>query len=178
MKRYLLIIFIGLVIKGYSQNPFTNIDFNEGGYSLLVVNDREPVFGWKRDSIGRLLKIDSTTHFFTSEKPLLNKVKSKWNLIPTNEFSLCGYDYILYLIKEDSLIFTFKYNIDCADFISKSSFFKLKPEMFFSVISYFDKFERKESDYNEFRKSQKEFEKTKFEFSHYFERNFMKKISE
>jgi hypothetical protein len=97
--------------KQFNTNPakvdtvqvFENYDFNSGEYEL---------FGEYWSDFQRNSLADSIGAFSIKDTVILNQIKNSWKFETSAPYE-CGYDYTLYLTKNDSIIKTFDLNIKC-----------------------------------------------------------------
>jgi hypothetical protein len=116
-----------------------DFDFESGNYALYLIDVGEPELLWKRDSIGRLLEIDTTRHFYTNDLSVLNRIKQEWVGDTVEYMYECWYDYFMYLTKDDSTVLKMKVNLECKELLVEGFPYKINPTI---VTKFFPEFKR------------------------------------
>jgi len=141
MKIYKIVfgIMLFLILEdAYSQTQiFSDFDFSNGQYSLYLIDEGEPEELWVRDSLNRLLIVDTARHFYTDDPLVLNQIKSDW--IGESVDYFCEIEYDIYLMRKDSLVLKMNMNFEFQVLSVGAQSYQITPEI---ITKYFAKFKR------------------------------------
>ena len=141
MKQVIIIIFFLLSVNSFSQTLeqiFKDIDFSNHRYSLYLIDvDLGENNILKRDSIGRLLEIDTKKHFYCDDTIILKQIQKEWIGETEGQMFDCWYDYFGYLTLDDSIVLNMRINLDCKEFLVNGKPYRIHPEM---ITKFFPKF--------------------------------------
>lgn len=109
----ILNLFIGLILISCSSQPkdykpFADYDFNSGDYKL---------YGFISEGGGGDF-FNKHKDFYIDNVDILNEIKSTWTFDSTEKRMACGFEYILCLVKTDSLVIDLSINSECNYMIS------------------------------------------------------------
>lgn len=140
MKQTFTIILLFFFVNLFSQKQILeDFDFESGKYALYLIDVGKPELLWERDSIGRLIKIDTTGHFYTNDLSVLNRIKIEWVGDTVEYINTCWYDYFIYLTKDDSTVLKMRVNLECEELIVEGFPYKINPTI---VTKFFPELKR------------------------------------
>lgn len=135
-------ILMVISINSFSQKRiFKDYDFNDGEYALYIMDNRYDS-KWIRDSSGNLLVQHKTDNYMIDDLDVLINMRDNWIADPVYERYECGYDFVLYLTKDDVTILDMLINLECEELIIDSDAYNFSPILFERYRSQFTKLDK------------------------------------